>query len=116
MTGEAFDAKALAGAFGRRLRELREREGFTQDQLARRSGMRGSVIGRFERGKHEPRLVTVLALAHGLGVSPGELLDNLADAIPGYRQLPGSSTTSSTFTERWSASPRSTSSKPRRTS
>jgi transcriptional regulator with XRE-family HTH domain len=114
MTGEAFDAKALASAFGRRLRELRERERLTQEQLAKRSGMRASVIGRFERGKHEPRLATVLSLAHGLGVTPGELVDNLANALSGRRQPPRSSSTGSAFPERWPTSARSTSS--RRTS
>jgi transcriptional regulator with XRE-family HTH domain len=35
-----------------------------------------------ERDKREPRLKTILRLADGLGVSPGELLDDLA-----WRQL-----------------------------
>jgi transcriptional regulator with XRE-family HTH domain len=116
MTGEAFDAKALARAFGWRLRELRERKGITQDQLAKRSGLQGSAIARLERGQHEPRLSTVLSLAHGLGVSPSELVANLADAAPEPRQPPRSSTTGSSFPERWPTSGRSTSSKTRRTS
>jgi transcriptional regulator with XRE-family HTH domain len=77
MIGEAFDAKSVASAFGGRLRELREREGLTQDHLAKRSGLQSSVIGRLERGRHEPRLSNVLSVARGLGVSPGELLDVL---------------------------------------
>jgi XRE family transcriptional regulator, regulator of sulfur utilization len=116
MTGEAFDAKDLASAFGRRLRELREREGLTQDQLAKHSGLQASVVGRLDRGEHEPRLSSVLAVARGLGVSPGELLDTLADLPRGHRQRPRSSTTGSTLPERWATSARSTSSKPRRTS
>jgi XRE family transcriptional regulator, regulator of sulfur utilization len=116
MTGEAFDAKALASAFGGRLRELRVREGLTQDRLAKRSGLQASVIGRLERGQHEPLLSTVLSLARGLAVSPGEFLDTLADLPRGHRQPPRSPATGSTFPERWSTSARSTSSKPRRKS
>jgi transcriptional regulator with XRE-family HTH domain len=88
MTGEAFNAKALASAFGRRVRELRERQGLTQDRLAKRSGMQASVMGRLERGKHEPRLSAVLSVARGLGVSPGELLDNLAAVEQGMDSHP----------------------------
>ena len=116
MTGEAFDAKDVAGAFGRRLRELRERHGLTQDRLAKLSGLQSSVIGRLERGRHEPRLSNVLSVARGLGVSPGELLDELADAGPGRGQPSRSSTTGSAYPGRWRTSARSTSSKPRRAS
>jgi transcriptional regulator with XRE-family HTH domain len=113
MTGEEFDAKAAAAAFGRRVRELRDREGLTQDHLAKLSGMQSSAIGRFERGTHDPRLSTVLAIAHGLGVSPGELLDTLADAAEGREHSPRPSTPGQGFPERWPTSARSTSSQPR---
>jgi transcriptional regulator with XRE-family HTH domain len=116
MTGEPFDANAQASAFGRRVRELREREGLTQDRLAKLSGMHASVIGRFERGKHDPQLSSVLSIARGLGVSPGELLDTLADTTQGREQSPRSSTPGPAFPERWPTSGRSTSSKPRRKS
>jgi XRE family transcriptional regulator, regulator of sulfur utilization len=116
MTGEAFDATALASAFGRRLRALRQREGLTQDRLARLSGVQVSAIGRLERGQHEPRLSTMLSLAHGLGVSPSELVVNLVDATPEPRPQPRSSTTGSPFPERWRTSGQSTSSKPPRKS
>jgi transcriptional regulator with XRE-family HTH domain len=98
------------------MRELRERAGLTQERLAKRSGMQASVIGRLERGKHEPRLSSVLSVARGLGVSPGELLDQLADAAARDRQPPRSSTTGSAFPDRWRTGARSTTSKPRRKS
>jgi transcriptional regulator with XRE-family HTH domain len=116
MTGEEFDAKAAAGAFGQRVRELRDREGLTQDRLAKLSGMQSSAVGRFERGKHDPRLSTVLAIAQGLGVSPGELLDTLGDTPRGREHSPRSSTPGSAFPERWPTSGQSTSSKPQRRS
>jgi transcriptional regulator with XRE-family HTH domain len=68
--------------FGQRLRELRRERSLTQEDLSRRTRIHAPTIGRLERDKREPRLKTILRLADGLGVSPGELLDDLA-----WRQL-----------------------------
>jgi transcriptional regulator with XRE-family HTH domain len=66
-------------AFGRRLRELRAERGISQDQLARRTGIDSTAVGRFERGAREPRLRSILRLATGLGVKPGRLVDDLGE-------------------------------------
>lgn len=72
------DMSAISIAFGKRLRELRAKHSVTQDDLARRTGLHATAIGRFECGAREPRLKTILCLARGLGVPPGALLDDLA--------------------------------------
>jgi transcriptional regulator with XRE-family HTH domain len=64
-------------AFGQRLRELRTEHGVSQDQLARKTGIHSTAIGRLERGDREPRLGTILRLARGLGIPAGALLDVL---------------------------------------
>jgi transcriptional regulator with XRE-family HTH domain len=64
-------------AFGRRVRELHNQRGISQDDLSRASDIHPTAIGRFERGAREPRLTSILRLADGLGVAPGELLDPL---------------------------------------
>lgn len=64
-------------AFGQRLRELRAEHGVSQDQLALRTGIHATAIGRFERGDREPRLTSILRIARGLDVPPGTLLDGL---------------------------------------
>ena len=74
------DPDRASKAFGQRVRDLRAREGLSQDGLAHSSGIHLTSIGRIERGGREPRLTTILKLAEGLGVEPGELTDNLADA------------------------------------
>lgn len=71
------DADRASRAFGDRMRELRAREGISQDNLARESGIHPTSIGRIERGGREPRLTTILKLADGLGVEPGELVNRL---------------------------------------
>jgi transcriptional regulator with XRE-family HTH domain len=57
-----------AVAFGHRLRELRERAGLTQRQLAERAGMHRQGVAKLELGEREPSWSTLLALAGGLGV------------------------------------------------
>jgi transcriptional regulator with XRE-family HTH domain len=71
------DPDRASRAFGRRMRELRKREGVSQDMLAREADIHPTSIGRLERGGREPKLTTILRLAHGLGVEPGELLNRL---------------------------------------
>lgn len=66
-------------AFGERLRELRVERGVSQDELAGVTDVHSTAIGRLERGAREPRLTTILRVARGLGVEPGELLDGLAE-------------------------------------
>jgi transcriptional regulator with XRE-family HTH domain len=73
--------------FARRLRELRTERGISQDELARRTGVHSTAVGRLERGTRDPQLTTILRIARGLGVQPGMLLDNLAGGSP-PRPLP----------------------------
>ncbi len=70
-----LNASAVRAAFGRRLRDLRGEHGLSLDDLARRTGIHATAIGRFERGGREPRLRTVVRLARGLGVLPRELVE-----------------------------------------
>jgi transcriptional regulator with XRE-family HTH domain len=71
------DPEAASKAFGERLRDLRAQQGLSQDQLSDNTDVHPTAIGRFERGKREPRLTTILRLARGLDVRPGELVDDL---------------------------------------
>jgi transcriptional regulator with XRE-family HTH domain len=71
------DPDQASAAFGQRVRELRAREGVSQDGLAREADVHPTAIGRIERGAREPRLTTILRLAHGLGIEPGELVNGL---------------------------------------
>jgi transcriptional regulator with XRE-family HTH domain len=71
------EPKLASAAFGRRLKELRRNAGVSQDDLARAADVHPTMVGRLERGSREPRLTTVLRLAAGLGVEPGELVNGL---------------------------------------
>jgi DNA-binding XRE family transcriptional regulator len=71
------DPSAARIAFGLRLRRVRMERGLTQEELAYRTNLHTTAVGRFERGVREPRLTTILRLARGLEVLPSALLDDL---------------------------------------
>jgi DNA-binding XRE family transcriptional regulator len=56
----------LVESFGAVLRGLRLAVGWTQERLARASGVSAHTIITLESGKRRPRLSTVVALADGL--------------------------------------------------
>jgi transcriptional regulator with XRE-family HTH domain len=68
--------------FGREIRRRRRALELTLEELAEKCGLTPNYIGSVENGRRDPSLSTVLALAKGLGVSPGELLGGLADLSP----------------------------------
>jgi transcriptional regulator with XRE-family HTH domain len=63
--------------FGRNVRALREEKGWTQEELADRSGLTAVQISRVERGAREVRLTTLLRLVEALETTPGRLLEDL---------------------------------------
>lgn len=69
--------------FGVRLRQVRMENGLTQEELAARSGMELSQIGRIERGVINTSLSSVLVLAKALQVDVRILFDFTNDAEPG---------------------------------
>jgi transcriptional regulator with XRE-family HTH domain len=58
---------------GRRVSELRGSRGYTQEQLAERSGFTVKFISSIERGLVNLPLASLAAVAQGLGVSISEL-------------------------------------------
>ncbi len=63
-------------AVGKRLRELRESKGLTQEELGKRAGLHRVHVTQWESGRYpDPRLETLRRLAKALGVSLGELLE-----------------------------------------
>lgn len=67
----------LAEQFGRRLFMKRRRLGVTQEDLARFSGLHRTEVQKLEAGQRDLRLSTIVKLARGLGIDPGELVAGL---------------------------------------
>jgi transcriptional regulator with XRE-family HTH domain len=63
--------------FGSNVREARIARGWTQEELAHRTGLASVQVSRIERGKREIRLTTLLRLLAAFEVDPSELLEGL---------------------------------------
>lgn len=63
--------------FGPVLKRVRLEHDLTQEQLADASGLHRTEISLLERNRRKPLLETVVALCRGLGITPGELLDQV---------------------------------------
>ncbi len=60
--------------FGNKLKDLRTLKGLTLQQLAFEAEMEISQVHRVEKGKINPTLTTLNALAKGLGITLTELI------------------------------------------
>ncbi len=61
--------------FGKRLAELRNKKGITQEALAGDAGLHRTYIGFIEQGKRDPTIGNIYRIAKALGVSPKELFE-----------------------------------------
>lgn len=59
---------------GKMVRNIRERKGITQEQLALNAGLNRAYIGYIERGERNPSTDTLVKIAKALKVSPKDLL------------------------------------------
>ena len=65
--------------FGKKLREAREAQGLSQQELAKKIGSVHTVIGRYERDEMKPSVDVVKALAEALKTTAGYLLGESQD-------------------------------------
>jgi transcriptional regulator with XRE-family HTH domain len=63
--------------FGRRLRQLREKHGWTQVEFAEHLGLDRSYLADTERGNRNVSLVNLELIARGFGITLGKLLAGL---------------------------------------
>ena len=59
---------------GRRIRTLREKAGWSQEELGFKSGLHRNYIGDIERGERNVAVVNIAKLAKALAVRPRDLL------------------------------------------
>ena len=59
--------------FGKRVRELRESKGISQEELAFSAGMHRTYLGGIERGERNPSLKNISAIAQALQITLAEL-------------------------------------------
>ena len=73
-------------ALGKRMRELRDKQGFSQEAFADHCGLHRTAVSLIERGKRVPSLTTLLTISSGFGISVSEPLRGV-DA--GYKRRVG---------------------------
>ncbi len=59
---------------GRRIRELREKKGWSQERFAELCGLHRSHVGEIERGRANVTLGTLVIIAQKLQTTPAALL------------------------------------------
>lgn len=74
---EGTDESTYQGrvVFGRRVRELREARGLSQEQFADVAGLHRTYVSGIERGLRNVGLDNILAIARALDVAPAVLFD-----------------------------------------
>jgi XRE family transcriptional regulator, regulator of sulfur utilization len=75
-------AQAELIALGRAIRRLRQDRHLSIEALARKAGMSAGHLGVIERGRGNPRLETLFALAGALGVTFEALVSGPEDEAP----------------------------------
>ena len=60
--------ESIERRFGRRIRELRERAGWSQERFAEACGLHRTYIGGIERGERNVSLVNIERIAVALGM------------------------------------------------
>ena len=69
--------KQIHRVLGSHIRELRSKEGFSQESFADHCGLHRTYMGAIERGERNLTLQTLLTVSKGLGLTLSRLLSNL---------------------------------------
>lgn len=72
--------------FGAALVSVRNRVGMSRYQLAKKTGFSDPYLNKLEHAKCEPRARTILLLGRGLGVPPGDLINEMDRLTKEYEE------------------------------
>ncbi len=70
-------AYRLGKSIGQRIRELREKQGLSQEQLAAKCGVHRTYVGMVERAEKSISVVALSKFAKALGTTMSSLLEGL---------------------------------------
>jgi len=83
---DQLDVAVEAEIFGKRVRELRLKAGWTQEQLAEAAGITTTYTSDLERGTKVPSLTIVLRISRAFRMSIAELLSDFTKDV--VRRMP----------------------------
>jgi transcriptional regulator with XRE-family HTH domain len=69
-------------ALGKRIREFRAKQGFSQEAFADHCGLHRTAMSLIERGKRVPSLRTLVTISSGFGITLSELLRGIDKGVP----------------------------------
>jgi transcriptional regulator with XRE-family HTH domain len=77
----------LKVVLGKRIRELRSKNGFSQEGFADHCGLHRTYMGGIERGEHNLTIETLMTVSKGLAITMSELLAGIEKQVspPGRR-------------------------------
>jgi transcriptional regulator with XRE-family HTH domain len=73
---------SMVERFATNLRRARLARGMTQEGLADASELHRTHISLLEKAKRDPKLTTIVKLAHGLGTTPATLMRGIGAERP----------------------------------
>ena len=73
-------------ALGKRMRELRAKQSFSQEAFADHCGLHRTAVSLIERGKRIPSLRTLLTISSGFGITLSELLRGVDKGVPAKKR------------------------------
>lgn len=78
-----MDAKQMIGA---RIKDIRNRKGFTQEELAEKININSKYLSSIERGKENPTLNTLIKLSESLDVNLNDIFHQIEIEDPAKRK------------------------------
>src|SRR5260370_5356830 len=81
-TPKLFRMQQVLLALGKRMRELRAKQRFSQEAFADHRGLHRVAVGLIENGKRVPSLRTLLTISTGFGVTLSDLLRGIDKGMP----------------------------------
>lgn len=73
-------------ALGKRMREFRARQSFSQEAFADHCGLHRTAMSLIERGKRVPSLRTLLKISSGFGITLSDLLQGVDKGSSGKKR------------------------------
>ena len=67
---------------GKKIKEIRQKVGMTQEELAWKCGISLNFLGQIERGQKKPSIDTIKKIATALEISPSLLFDKIIYPSP----------------------------------
>ena len=72
----------ISFTFGAVLRTLRQKSGYSQEELAERAHIDKSYVSLLEQGKRQPSIIVLFKIADALEVSPTKFIAMLEKDLP----------------------------------